>query len=80
MVSHEPSSKKCWTIIKDNITTAMKNMFMLNSQGFELLNSANIVLLPKKEDAMRVTDFRPISLIHSIAKLFAKMLANRLAP
>jgi hypothetical protein len=58
----------------------MNNMFMLNSQGFELLNSANIVLLPKKEDAMRVTDFRPISLIHSIAKLFAKMLANRLAP
>jgi hypothetical protein len=67
-------------IIKDDATAAMNNMFMLNSQGFELLNSANIVLLPKKEDAMRVTDFRPISLIHSIAKLFAKMLANRLAP
>jgi hypothetical protein len=29
---------------------------------------------------MCVTDFRPISLIHSIAKLFAKMLANRMAP
>lgn len=72
--------KKCWKIIKDDVTAAMNNMFMLNSQGFELLNSANIVLLPKKEDAMRVTDFRPISLIHSIAKLFAKMLANRLAP
>ena len=53
---------------------------MLNSQGFELLNTANIILLPKKRDALRVTDFRPISLIHSIAKIFAKLLANRLAP
>jgi mannosylglycoprotein endo-beta-mannosidase len=55
-------------------------MFMLNAQGFELLNSANIVLLPKKTEAKRVTNFRPISLIHSIAKMFAKLLANRLAP
>jgi hypothetical protein len=51
-------------------------MFMLNSEGFELLNSANIILLPKKADVMQVTDFRPISLIHSFAKLFAKLLAN----
>ena len=34
----------------------------------------------KKTDATRVTDFRPISLIHSIAKIFSKVLANRLAP
>jgi len=45
-----------------------------------LLNWANIILLPKKSDARRVSDFRPISLIHSVAKLFAKLLANRLAP
>jgi hypothetical protein len=54
-------------------------MFSLNSQGFDRLNSANIILLPKKADAMRVTDFRPISLMHSIAKIFAKLLANKLA-
>lgn len=52
----------------------------MNSQGFDLLNLANIVPLPKKTDATRVTDFRPISLIHSIAKIFSKLLANRLAP
>ena len=34
----------------------------------------------KKTDATRVTDFRPISLVHSIAKIFSKVLANRLAP
>jgi hypothetical protein len=59
---------------------ALHCLFNLNSQGFEMLNSANIVLLPKKLEALRVTDFRPISLIHSIAKIFSKLLANRLAP
>jgi hypothetical protein len=51
----------------------------MNSQGFELMNLANIILLLKKEDALRITDYRPISLIHSFIKLFAKLLANRLA-
>jgi len=72
--------KACWEIIKADVTAALNSMFMLNSQGFEMLNSANIILLPKKSDARRVSDFRPISLIHSVAKLFAKLLANRLAP
>ena len=71
--------KACWEIIKEDVTAALNSMFMLNSQGFEMLNSANIILLPKKSDARRVSDFRPISLIHSVAKLFAKLLANRLA-
>jgi hypothetical protein len=72
--------KTCWDIIKDDITAAINSMFSLNSQGFDRLNSTNIILLPKKADAMRVTDFQPISLIHSITKIFAKLLANRLAP
>ena len=59
---------------------ALHCLFNLNSQGFEMLNSANIVLLPKKSEALRVTDFRPISLIHSIAKIFSKLLSNRHAP
>lgn len=41
---------------------------------------AYIALLPKKENALRVSEFRPISLIHAFGKLFSKLLANRLAP
>jgi len=47
--------------------------------NFEVLNSAYIILLPKKDDATNVKDYRPISLVHSFTKLITKMLANRLA-
>jgi hypothetical protein len=45
-----------------------------------LLNQALVVLIPKKPNAERISDFMPISLIHSIANLVSKLLANRLAP
>jgi hypothetical protein len=51
----------------------------MNGADFRLLNSANIVLIPKP-DALIVGDYRPISLIHNITKIFSKLLANRLAP
>jgi hypothetical protein len=53
---------------------------MANQRGncANLINSANIILIPKKPDASRVGDYRPISLIHSLSKIFSKMLANRL--
>jgi hypothetical protein len=44
--------------------------------NFEQLNSAYITLLPKKDDAMNIRDFRPISLVQSFAKLITKILAN----
>jgi hypothetical protein len=40
--------KSCWEIIKDDIMAVVNSLFAMNSQGFQLLNSANIVLLPKK--------------------------------
>jgi hypothetical protein len=45
---------------------------------FSKLNSALVTLIPKKEGADQVKDFRPISLVHSMAKLVTKILANRL--
>ncbi len=42
------------------------------------LNTTFISLIPKKVDATNIRDFRHISLIGSIYKLLAKVLANRL--
>lgn len=47
--------------------------------NFHLLNSAYITLLPKKDDDASVKDFKPISLVHSFAKLVTKLMANMLA-
>jgi hypothetical protein len=52
----------------------------LHTNNLNWLNSASIALIPNKEGAEEVTDFRPISLVHAIAKLISKMMATRLAP
>jgi hypothetical protein len=38
------------------------------------------VLIPKKAFPERVTDYSPISLVHSFANIITKILANRLEP
>ncbi|RVW90113.1 Transposon TX1 uncharacterized 149 kDa protein [Vitis vinifera] len=42
------------------------------------LNSTFLLLIPKKEGAEDLRDFRPISLVGSVYKLLAKVPANRL--
>lgn len=45
-----------------------------------MINTANIILIPKKTDASCISDYRPISVIHSLTKIFSELLANKLAP
>lgn len=47
-------------------------------RSFSLVNEAHLILLRKKENPEEIKDYRPISLIHSFAKLVTKCLANRL--
>jgi retron-type reverse transcriptase len=42
------------------------------------INGSHIVLVPKKDNPIRINDFKPISLLNSIVKLLTKLIANRL--
>lgn len=56
------------------------NLYALDGWAFEKINDAHLVLLPKKQGACEPNEFRPISLVHSLAKIFSKILARRLSP
>ena len=71
--------KSCWPIIKVDVMAAISAVWSRKFDNFGELNSAFITLLPKKEGADQPKDFRPVSLVHSFAKLITKLLANRLA-
>lgn len=71
--------KNCWTIIKDDLTQAILSFYSHRTAIFNLINEANIVLLPKNQVTATISDYRPISLINSVAKIITKLLANRLA-
>uniref|UniRef100_A0A453E573 Reverse transcriptase domain-containing protein n=1 Tax=Aegilops tauschii subsp. strangulata TaxID=200361 RepID=A0A453E573_AEGTS len=59
---------------------AVFNQFhSLSGANFARINNTFVTLLPKKDGAEGVGDFRPISLINSVAKLITKVLSMRLA-
>ena len=58
----------------------LTSFFNQHDQHFQLLNTAHLILIPKKSDAQRVGEYRPISLTHSVAMIVSKLLATRLAP
>ena len=72
--------RTAWPIIKDDVMRAFNAIWSLDGRSFYLVNQAYMVLLRKRPDASSLCDFRPISLIHSFAKLFTKVLSRRLAP
>ena len=58
---------------------ALVSLHQGDLRNLKLLNSAYLTLIPKKPEALEAKDFRPISLVHSFAKLVTKLLASRLA-
>ena len=71
--------KSGWTIIKNDVMAAVHFLWTGNFRNLQKLNSAYITLILKKTNVVQVKDYRPISLVHSFAKLVTKILANRLA-
>ena len=70
--------KHCWEIIKPDVLSAFHAFYIHHNGALEHLNRAQVVLILKTEIATKPKDFRPISLIHSFAKLLTKVMANRL--
>ncbi|GJU52590.1 RNA-directed DNA polymerase, eukaryota [Tanacetum coccineum] len=69
--------RKFWTCIENDVFAAV-NYFFTFGDIPKGCNACFIALIPKVHDANLVKDFRPISLIGSIYKIIAKILANRL--
>ena len=71
------SIKKGWGFMKKDILDFMGE-FHNNCKLPKCLNSSFITLIPKIENPMALSDYRPISLIGSMYKILAKVLAARL--
>nr|GEW01443.1 RNA-directed DNA polymerase, eukaryota [Tanacetum cinerariifolium] len=69
--------RRFWSVIPKDVVAAVKCFFHYGSipKGY---NSSFTALIPKILDAKMVKDFRLISLIGSLYKIIAKILANRL--
>jgi hypothetical protein len=69
--------QSAWPIIKRDVMQPLTAIWSFHGRSLYLLNQAYMVLLCKKKDVEEIRDYRPISLIHSFSKLFAKLLSSR---
>jgi hypothetical protein len=72
--------KTSYNVVKDDLLRALNKFYDLNDPSFTCLNTAFYVLLPKNEAPSMMSHYRPISLIHVVAKLVSKILSARLQP
>jgi len=69
--------KEFWTEVKVDVMRFVSE-FHRNGKLAKGINATFIVLIPKVDNPQRLNDFRPISLVGSMYKILAKLLANRL--
>ena len=67
----------CWRVVENNVLAVFEEFFQ-HCKFEKSLNATLIALIPKKNYASNIRDFRPISLVGSVYKILAKVLANRL--
>ncbi|KAM2242622.1 hypothetical protein EV1_009536 [Malus domestica] len=66
-----------WEIV-GGVVLGMVKSFFCSRRMLQDLNHTNIVLIPKIENPMKMSQFRPISLCNVVYKLISKVLTNRL--
>ncbi|CAL1404025.1 unnamed protein product [Linum trigynum] len=71
--------KKAWSIVKNDLVKAVDEFYIT---GFvpDSIGHSFLCLIPKKESAEGLNDFRPISLVGSLNKIISKLLFRRLRP
>ncbi|WMV43888.1 hypothetical protein MTR67_037273 [Solanum verrucosum] len=69
--------QKCWNTVKDDVWNVV-DAFQRKGTFDRSINSTFIALIPKKKGTVEIKDFRPISLLGSVYKILAKLLAERL--
>ena len=67
----------CWRVVEKDILAVFEEFFQ-HCKFEKSLNATFIALIPKKNDASNIRDFRPISLVGSVYKILSKVLENRL--
>ncbi|PNX76937.1 cysteine-rich receptor-like protein kinase, partial [Trifolium pratense] len=69
--------KDFWAELRGDVMCFISD-FHRNGKLAKGINSTFIALIPKIDSPQRLNDFRPISLVGSLYKILAKVLANRL--
>ena len=69
--------QKCWSVVEKDVM-ALFDHFHRSLEFERSLNASFLSLIPKKNNALNIKDFRPINLVNSVYKLLSKVLANRL--
>ena len=69
--------QKCWSVVEIDVM-AFFDHFHRSSEFEQSLNASFLSLIPKKNNALNIKNFRPINLVGSVYKLLSKVLANKL--
>ena len=65
----------CWGVVERDVLAVFEEFYQ-HSKFEKSLNATFIALIPKKNGASNIQDFKPISLVGSVYKILAKVLAN----
>ena len=67
----------CWRVVEKDVLVVFEEFFQ-HCKFEKSLNATFIALIPKKNYASNISDFRPNSLVGCVYKILVKLLENRL--